>query len=57
MRLKTLRAKDSVNKIINLSDMVWYRKIFGAMDIARGGRGSFLLPSDHLDPDECLVQD
>jgi hypothetical protein len=33
--------------------MVWYRKIFGAMNIARGG-GSF--SSEHLDPDEWLVQ-
>jgi hypothetical protein len=35
--------------------MVWYRNIFGAMDIARGVIGSF--PPRHLDPDECLVQD
>jgi len=34
--------------------MVWYRKIFGAMNIARGVGSSF---SKHLDPDEWLVQD
>lgn len=42
------KVKDSKSQrfceINNLSDMVWYRKVFGAMDIARGGGGrrSFL---------------
>jgi hypothetical protein len=37
--------------------MVWYRKIFGAMNIVRGVGRRFLLSSEHLDPDEWLVQD
>jgi hypothetical protein len=38
-------------------DMVWYRKIFGAMNIARGGGRCFFFLLNHLEPDEWLVQD
>jgi len=37
-------------------DMLFYQKISGAMDIARGVKRRFFWCLNNLDPDECLAQ-